>query len=146
MGHVAAPELTSSKRQGPEPRDTWQRQSSPQQGGEVRGRGTHGGTGVHLCREVWSESITYVEACGCTPCTCLDLELVCGVLGLQGTDRGPRAHLRRGYEPAGGAKTLGPREVPELEVRERPPSTLRNVDGGTPGGAVGISGNGHHQS
>jgi hypothetical protein len=29
----------------------------------------------------------------------------------------------------------GPREVPELKVRERPPSTLRNVDGGPPGGA-----------
>jgi hypothetical protein len=28
-----------------------------------------------------------------------------------------------------------PREVPELEVRERPPSTLRNVDGGPPRGA-----------
>jgi hypothetical protein len=25
---------------------------------------------------------------------------------------------------------VGPREVPELEVRERPPSTLRNIDGG----------------
>jgi hypothetical protein len=25
--------------------------------------------------------------------------------------------------------------VPELEVQERPPSTLRNVDGGPPGGA-----------
>jgi hypothetical protein len=25
---------------------------------------------------------------------------------------------------------VGPREVPELEVQERPPSTLRNVDGG----------------
>jgi hypothetical protein len=29
----------------------------------------------------------------------------------------------------------GPREVPELEVQERPPSTLRNVDGRPPGGA-----------
>jgi hypothetical protein len=28
----------------------------------------------------------------------------------------------------------GPREVSEVEVRERPPSTLRNVDGGLPGG------------
>jgi hypothetical protein len=24
----------------------------------------------------------------------------------------------------------GPREVPEMEVRERPPTTLRNIDGG----------------
>jgi hypothetical protein len=31
--------------------------------------------------------------------------------------------------------TTGPQEVPELEVRERPPSTLRIVAGGPPGGA-----------
>jgi hypothetical protein len=29
----------------------------------------------------------------------------------------------------------GLREVPELKVREHPPLTLRNVDGGPPGGA-----------
>jgi hypothetical protein len=29
----------------------------------------------------------------------------------------------------------GPWEVPELEIRERPPSMLRNVYGGPPGGA-----------
>jgi hypothetical protein len=66
--------------------------------------------------------------------------------------------------------TVGPHEVPELEVGERPPSmlrninggppggalelevkectpsTLRNIDGGPPGGAGGRSGSGHHQS
>jgi hypothetical protein len=31
--------------------------------------------------------------------------------------------------------TVGSREVPELEVQERRPSTLRNVDGGPPAGA-----------
>jgi hypothetical protein len=31
--------------------------------------------------------------------------------------------------------TVSPHEVPELEVGERPPSMLRNVDGGPPGGA-----------
>jgi hypothetical protein len=60
---------------------------------------------------------------------------------------------------------VGPREVPELEARERPPSTLRNVltTGprkvlklevrkldtwmmGTLGGAAGMSDSGHHQS
>jgi hypothetical protein len=78
-----------------------------------------------------------------------------GVPSLQGADRGPRAHLRRGCEPAGEAKilaprsvifsfylavdggppgaptinmktstaTTGPREVPELKVREHPPPT-----------------------
>jgi hypothetical protein len=34
-----------------------------------------------------------------------------------------------------------PPEVPELEVRERPPSTLRNVDNG-PLGGVGAGGQG----
>jgi hypothetical protein len=69
---------------------------------------------------------------------------------LQGADRGPRAHLGRGCEPAGGtnfslphsvilsfylAVDGGPWEVPELEIRERPLSTLRNIDGRLPGGA-----------
>jgi hypothetical protein len=102
-----------------------------------------------------------------------------GVPGLQGVDRGPQEHLRRGCEPAGGANFLAPRsvilsfysavdggswEVPELEVRARPPSTVRNiderppggagaggskvgdVDGGPPGGAGGRSSSGDHQS
>jgi hypothetical protein len=30
---------------------------------------------------------------------------------------------------------VGHREVPELEIRKLPPSTLRNIDGGSPGGA-----------
>jgi hypothetical protein len=50
--HVAASELNSSRRRGPGPRDTWQHRSSPQQGGEVQGHGTHGGSRAHLCREV----------------------------------------------------------------------------------------------
>jgi hypothetical protein len=67
MGHVAAPELTSSRRQCLELRDTWQRRSSPQQGGEIQGRGTRGGVGAHLCTEVWSEATAYAAACGCAP-------------------------------------------------------------------------------
>jgi hypothetical protein len=55
-GHVAAMELTSVRRQG-------------QQGGEVRGHVTHGGTGAHLCREVWSEATAYVAARECMPCS-----------------------------------------------------------------------------
>jgi hypothetical protein len=31
---------------------------------------------------------------------------------------------------------VGPREVLELEVRERPPPTLINIDGGLPGNIV----------
>jgi hypothetical protein len=40
----------------------------------------------------------------------------------------------RGY-PVFRVLTEAPREVTELEVRERPPSTVRNIDGGSPGGA-----------
>jgi hypothetical protein len=68
-GHVAASELTSASRRGPGPRDTWQHRSSPQQGGEVRGRGTRGGAGAHLYREVWSEATTYVVAHGYMSCS-----------------------------------------------------------------------------
>jgi hypothetical protein len=64
---MAASNLTSTRRRGLGPRDTWQRRSSPQQGGEVWGRGTRGGTEVHLCRVVWSEATTYVASCGGTP-------------------------------------------------------------------------------
>jgi hypothetical protein len=64
---VAAPELNLARRRGPRPRATWQHHSSPQQD-EVRGRGTRGGTGVHLCRKVWSEATACVAARGCTHC------------------------------------------------------------------------------
>jgi hypothetical protein len=62
MGHVTASELTSSRRQGLELRDTWQRRSSTQLGGEVRGRGTRGSTGVHLVNEVRSRAEGHVAA------------------------------------------------------------------------------------
>jgi hypothetical protein len=66
--HVTTPELRSARRGGPGPRATWQHRSSPQQGGELQGCGTRGGSEAHLCREVWSEAIAYVAARGCTPC------------------------------------------------------------------------------
>jgi hypothetical protein len=65
--HVAAPELNSARRRGSEPWFTRQHRSSPQQGGEVRGCGTRGGSGAHLCRVVWSEVTACVVVCGCTP-------------------------------------------------------------------------------
>jgi hypothetical protein len=74
--HVAAPKLNSARRRGLRPRATWQHRSSPQQGGEVRGCGTHGSSGAHLCREVWSEATAYVAAHRCMPTPCLDLDLV----------------------------------------------------------------------
>jgi hypothetical protein len=66
---VTAPELNLARRRGPGPRATWQHRSSPQQGGEVRGRGTRGGSESHLCWVVWSEATAYVAAHGCTPCS-----------------------------------------------------------------------------
>jgi hypothetical protein len=63
MEHITAPELTFSGMQGPELRDTWQRRSSPQHGGEVQGCRTRGGAEAHLYREVWSEDTAYE----CTP-------------------------------------------------------------------------------
>jgi hypothetical protein len=122
-GHVAAPDLTLSRRRGLELRDTWQRRSSPQQGDEVRRRGTHGGAGAHLCREVWSEATAYVAALDAHTAPCLDLELVCN--GTQSS----------GYQQ----RPLGPPQERlrthrwgqlELKIREHPPSTLRNVDSG----------------
>jgi hypothetical protein len=65
MGHVTVLELTSARRRGPELRDTWRHRSSPQQGGEVRGRGTRGDSGAHLYREVWYEATAYMAAHGC---------------------------------------------------------------------------------
>jgi hypothetical protein len=63
--------------------------------------------------------------------------------------------------PLGGARAVDPRvptinakkhrrwapwEVPELEIQERPPSTLRNVDGGPLGRCWSWrSGSAHHQ-
>jgi hypothetical protein len=96
VGHMAAPELLSSSRQGPELRDTWQCRSSPQQVGEVWDHGTHGSTGAHLSKEARSGAAGHVVApeptstgrCGLKlqlmwshmdtrPAPCLDLELVC---------------------------------------------------------------------
>jgi hypothetical protein len=64
--HVVAPGLNSARRQCPEPRDTWQHRRSPQQGGEVRGRRTRGGSGAHLYTEVWYEATACVVARECT--------------------------------------------------------------------------------
>jgi hypothetical protein len=61
-GHVAAPELTSARKQGPELRDTWQRRSSPQQGGEVRGYRTRGNVGAHISKEARSGAAGHVKA------------------------------------------------------------------------------------
>jgi hypothetical protein len=93
---VAAPEPTSTGRRGPELRNTWQRQSLTQQGGEARGHVTRGSTGAHLSKEVRSGAVGHVvaleptsaERCGLKlqltwqrvdahPVLCLDLELVC---------------------------------------------------------------------
>jgi hypothetical protein len=60
--YVAAPELTLTRRQGPELRNTWQHRSSTQQGGVARDHGPHGSTGAHLSKEVKSGVVGHVAA------------------------------------------------------------------------------------
>jgi hypothetical protein len=56
--HMAAPELTSVRRRGPGPRDTWRCRHL--QGGEIWGRGTRGGAGAHLNKEARSKATGHV--------------------------------------------------------------------------------------
>jgi hypothetical protein len=62
MGHVAALEPTSVGRRGPELRNTWQRRSLTQQGGEARGHVTRGSTRAHLSKEVRSGATGHMAA------------------------------------------------------------------------------------
>jgi hypothetical protein len=80
MGHMTTPELPSQEgrapshgacgstgvpllgRQSPEPWGTWWHWSSPQQGGEVWGRGTRGSTRAHLSKEVRFRAEGHVAA------------------------------------------------------------------------------------
>jgi hypothetical protein len=59
-GHVAAPELTLTRRRGPGSRDMWWRRSPPLQGGVVRRYNVRGSTWMHALLLVFN------------------LELVCG--------------------------------------------------------------------
>jgi hypothetical protein len=107
MGHMAALEPNSAGRRGPELRNVWRRRSSTQQGDEAQGHGPCGSTVAHLSKEVRSGAAGHVTApeptsagrCGpklqlvwqrvdARPAPCLNLELVCGVPGLQGADNG----------------------------------------------------------
>jgi hypothetical protein len=67
--HMAALELTSARRRGLGPRNTWQRWSQPRQEGEVWGHGTHSSVRAHLGREVRFRAIGYMAVHGCTPCS-----------------------------------------------------------------------------
>jgi hypothetical protein len=63
VGHVAAPELHSQQGRAPS------RGTHGTTGALLSGRqspGTRGGSGVHLYREVWSETTAYVAARGYT--------------------------------------------------------------------------------
>jgi hypothetical protein len=101
------------------------------------------------------------------PTPCLDLKLVCGGTRSVGYRQRPRAHLGRGSEPVGGANCSAPHRVTLTllldnyismsfsSARTRKNLLLKNVllidteledvDGGPPGGAIGISGSGHHR-
>jgi hypothetical protein len=71
LGSFLCLKLTTHRK----PRDTWQCQSPPQLGGEVRSHRTHDNTRAHLGREVRSEAIeqvpvpepTSAERCGPEP-------------------------------------------------------------------------------
>jgi hypothetical protein len=94
---VATLEPSSTRKRGPELRNTWLRRSSTQQGDEVRGHGTRGSTGAYLGRKTRSEAVGRVNVSELSsigrrgpelhgmwqrvdtrPATCLDLKLVCG--------------------------------------------------------------------
>jgi hypothetical protein len=67
----------------------------------------------------------------------LTWNLYAGVPGLQGADSGPRPHLGRGCEPAGGANFSAPRSIILIFLlgsRRRVHHQRENVDGGPPGG------------
>jgi hypothetical protein len=109
MGHVAVPELSYARRREPGPRGTWRSQS---------------------CREPWWRELELrgtwrLRSCpmsgdgsrgtrGHVRPSCLSSltwSLYAGVPDLHGTDSGPRSHLGRGYEHAGGANSLAPRSI-----------------------------------
>jgi hypothetical protein len=131
-GHVTVAELTSARRGGPGPRDTWWCRSPP------------------LPSWWWSEATAHVTACGCTPCSLSWLRACMWgypVFRVSTEAPGPpqeRLRTRRWGQNPGASlgylklfswqSTAGPREVQELEVQQRPSSALRNIDDGLPGG------------
>jgi hypothetical protein len=98
-GHVAAPELPRVRSGSPSHDDTWRPRSCPELGAGARDAGTHGGLRATLSREAGAIVLTR--------------SLCVGVPGPQGTDIGPRAHLRIGCELVGGANILSPRSLSE---------------------------------
>jgi hypothetical protein len=75
----------------------WHPRSCLEPGTGARAVGTRGSFGAALSQEAGA----------------IVLSLYAGVPGPQGTDSGPRAHLRRGCEPAGGANILFLRNLSE---------------------------------
>jgi hypothetical protein len=61
-GHVTASEPSRVGRQGPKPRGTWQRRSSPEQGGRVRSCGARGSVGALPSKEAGSSAAGHVTA------------------------------------------------------------------------------------
>jgi hypothetical protein len=125
-------------------RGTWRPRSYPEPGAGARAMGTRGGPGAAPGRgDMWRPRSCPQPGGGSR---CLDLKLICGGTRSSGCRQRPsgppreRLRTRRWCQffgtPLGyldlftGQTTVGPREVPELEVQERPPSTLRNIVGG----------------
>jgi hypothetical protein len=126
VGDTAASEPPQEGRPCLGPLDTWLYRSPPEWRGDsimarhvvapgpslALERGKSYGHMVALepsqCRRRVSEPRdTWQHATACLV-TGLNLEHVCGVLGLLGTDSGPRSHLRGGSELVGGANIFLP--------------------------------------
>jgi hypothetical protein len=71
---------------------TWWPRSCPESGVGARAAERHGGLEAAPSREAGAIVLTW--------------SLYAEVPGPQGTDSGPQAHPRRGYEPAGGPTTF----------------------------------------
>jgi hypothetical protein len=80
-------------------------------------QGAHDGFGAVMCHETGVETMGHMtvlelpwglvaRACALVSSFVWTWSLYAGVSDLQGTDSGPRAHLGRGCEPAGGASII----------------------------------------
>jgi hypothetical protein len=87
-GHVVVLELPRAGQQELEPQGTWRPRSCTGLGSGSWSRRTRGGAEAHLSSEARPELQLAWQRVDTRPAPCLDLELVCWVPSLQGTDTG----------------------------------------------------------
>jgi hypothetical protein len=90
-GHVATSELPRAGQRELEPQGTWR----PRLGSGSWSRRTRGGVEAHLSREARPGLQLAWQRVDTRPAPCLDLELVCGVPGLQGTNIDINRHFQK---------------------------------------------------